>query len=62
MTEAARAYDFPSSSISSGIGRLLPWPMVWVLHRYHPKHIWCPRHVLDLSDVASIFETFSSIP
>ena len=58
MTDAARAYDFPSSSISSGIVRLIPWPMVWVLHRYHPKHIWCSSQVPDPADVAITLRKF----
>ena len=50
---ATRCADQPCQSAA-------PWPVLWILVRFHPRHIWCGKSLPNVDNFKTSLNIFAN--
>ena len=57
LTKKVLFYDFHKNEVFLAQD-VLEWPIIWVLGRYHKKHIMCGKSALNIERASNVIKEF----
>ena len=47
-------HDNSSRSVNRPSGNTILWPVLWILARFHPRHLWCGSFFTKRTEILDI--------